>query len=200
MSPPNKSSDEDARLAFASSMLQPSGIFLSGQAVRFADSFTPPFVTESETLVPQYRDSPGNHFREVGVEHEGASQKTETAERFFIVPYEVGVRLVPKEVLDNLEKNERVPEDAVVFELTAEFSAQYRFTKPDAPADTISAALKSFAQRNVAYHVWPYWRELIQSVCSRAGMPVIPLHHWRFRGEPRSQPAPKSSRKRNPTS
>ena len=196
MSRPNKPSDDDARLAFAGSMLQPSGIFLSGQTIRFADDFTPPFITESETLVPQYRDSPGNHFREIGVGHEGSSQETETEERYIIVPYEVGVRLVPKAVLDNLAKNERPPEDAVVFELTAEFSAQYRFTKPDAPEDTISAALTSFAQRNVAYHVWPYWRELIQSVCSRAGMPVIPLHHWRFRGEPQSPQPGKPSKKK----
>ncbi|HEY2344503.1 MAG TPA: hypothetical protein VGH80_01320 [Xanthomonadaceae bacterium] len=39
-------------------------------------------------------------------------------------------------------------------------------------------ALSAFAQHNVPFNVWPYWREITQSACGRMGLPriVLPTH------------------------
>ena len=39
-------------------------------------------------------------------------------------------------------------------------------------------ALALFAQHNVPFNMWPYWREVVQSACSRMGLPrvVLPTH------------------------
>ncbi|WP_449446921.1 hypothetical protein [Thermomonas brevis] len=46
----------------------------------------------------------------------------------------------------------------------------------DAFLDEDSLAL--FAQHNVPFNMWPYWREVVQSACSRMGLPrvVLPTH------------------------
>jgi hypothetical protein len=40
------------------------------------------------------------------------------------------------------------------------------------------AALQAFSQHNVAYHVWPYWREHLHDITSRALLPriTLPMH------------------------
>jgi hypothetical protein len=42
-------------------------------------------------------------------------------------------------------------------------------------------ALTSFAQHNAPFQIWPYWREVVQSACSRMGLPrvVLPTHRLR---------------------
>lgn len=39
--------------------------------------------------------------------------------------------------------------------------------------------LKAFSKKNVGYHVWPYWREFVQSTCARMSVPHIdiPFYH-----------------------
>jgi hypothetical protein len=41
--------------------------------------------------------------------------------------------------------------------------------------------LSLFAQHNVPFNMWPYWREVVQSACSRMGLPriVLPTHRLR---------------------
>lgn len=59
-------------------------------------------------------------------------------------------------------------------DLSATFLATYRLEGAGAyPRD----ALQHFAELNGTYHVWPYWRELVQSLAGRAGLPsvVVPV-------------------------
>ncbi len=54
------------------------------------------------------------------------------------------------------------------------------------------AAIVAFGQRNVAYHVWPYWRELVQSHAARIRFPVpigVP-HYLVRRGQGADAPPP----------
>lgn len=32
--------------------------------------------------------------------------------------------------------------------------------------------------KNVGYHVWPYWREFVQSTCAKLNIPVITVPHY----------------------
>ncbi|MFM5469847.1 hypothetical protein ACET9D_18475 [Aeromonas veronii] len=82
--------------------------------------------------------------------------------------YSTGVRLVninndPKENLDD-----DTHEPAV--EITATFTAVY---KTDTELD--KECIEAFSENNIGYHVWPYWRELVQSYCARASIPMIEI-------------------------
>lgn len=54
-----------------------------------------------------------------------------------------------------------------------EFASDYEFLDED--------ALASFAEHNAPFQIWPYWREVVQSACSRMGLPrvVLPTHRLR---------------------
>lgn len=54
--------------------------------------------------------------------------------------------------------------------LEATYSLVYR-VKPDATYP--EGAIEDFARLNGAYNAWPYWREMVQSVCGRAGLSGI---------------------------
>lgn len=63
--------------------------------------------------------------------------------------------------------------------IEAEFIAEYTMKQ------TLGkASLDEFSLKNVSYHVWPYWRELISSQCDRmhlprAVLPTVQLAHNR---------------------
>ena len=62
----------------------------------------------------------------------------------------------------------------VVVDLTATFLATYRL---EAASSYPQDALHHFADLNGTLNIWPYWRELVQSFASRAGLPgvVVPV-------------------------
>lgn len=57
-------------------------------------------------------------------------------------------------------------------EITAVFALVYALSKPISDDDA-----RAFAQLNAIFNAWPYWRELVQSIATRMGLPppVVPL-------------------------
>src|SRR5690606_21112252 len=74
--------------------------------------------------------------------------------------YALGVRLIDQEA-DETDENL-----VVDIEIVAVFQARY-LCKRRLEEGEFSA----FAKDNVGYHVWPYWREFVQTSCNRIGMP-----------------------------
>ena len=59
--------------------------------------------------------------------------------------------------------------------IEAQFEAVYHSNKELEPND-----VTAFSEINVGYHVWPFWRELVQSSSSRVGLTAIidvPFYH-----------------------
>lgn len=73
--------------------------------------------------------------------------------------YSIGLRLVEK---DN--------EENVLFEITAVFNAKYLANKK-----LDLEVIEAFSDENVGYHVWPYWREFVQSTCARLNIPSLSI-------------------------
>ena len=80
--------------------------------------------------------------------------------------YTIGIRLVEQ----GYDKDE---EPNVLLEIKATFNAVYK-SEDELDQDVLSA----FAEENVGFHVWPYWRELVQSSCARINIPplTIPMY------------------------
>lgn len=84
--------------------------------------------------------------------------------------YSCGIRLVKE---DSYEPEGDIDEpegdnDEVLAEIRATFNAIYS-TKNRVKKELIEA----FSEENVGYHVWPYWREYVQSSCSRLNIPLL---------------------------
>jgi hypothetical protein len=70
---------------------------------------------------------------------------------------------------------------AQVFGLRAAFDARYQLNR-GMPTEA-EAMLDAFAQTNAVIHVWPYFRELVQSTLWRTGLPPFPLPLFRITDE-----------------
>ena len=82
--------------------------------------------------------------------------------------YALGVRLIDQEA-DESDEN-----PVADLEIVAIFQARY-LCKRRLEEEELSA----FAKDNVGYHVWPYWREFVQTSCNRIGLlsPIeIPMY------------------------
>lgn len=97
-----------------------------------------------------------------------ASQEIPT--QILRIPVETGLRFVSASPATS-EEGSATAAGAVKAEVTALFIAEYQITCPELSEE----ARNIFAERNAAFHVWPYWREFIQSVCVRARLPLVTL-------------------------
>ena len=75
--------------------------------------------------------------------------------------YSIGIRLIFSQEEKESEEDEFKP----VVEIVAAFDARY-LSKKQLDEDE----MKAFSADNVGYHVWPYWREYVQSSCGRLGL------------------------------
>lgn len=76
------------------------------------------------------------------------------------IEYSLGTRLVTDK-----------DDEQVLLEVEAVFSANYLISDENLSHE----AIKVFAEENGLFHVWPYWREYVQSTCLRVGVPPIPI-------------------------
>lgn len=75
----------------------------------------------------------------------------------------LGIRLVDPDLIS--EEQDDDSNEHVIFEIIAIFEAEY-VSKKELTDDEIEA----FSKSNAGFHIWPYWRELVQSTCTRVGM------------------------------
>lgn len=87
--------------------------------------------------------------------------------------YSCGVRLAPKDVIKNTRPND-LEKDDLLLEIVATYTVDYTM-KEQLPEES----LLEFGRINVGYHVWPFWRELLQSTCNRIGIAPISLPFYK---------------------
>jgi hypothetical protein len=78
-----------------------------------------------------------------------------------IYEYHTGIRLMPKEYDES-----DAPEP--ILEIRAVFDVEYI-----SETELAAEPLREFAKSNVGYHVWPYWREFVQSTTTRLNVDPI---------------------------
>lgn len=99
--------------------------------------------------------------------YQGVSQVVQTTAKkaddtpvwVYTFQYTVGVK-----VTSNESDSEEVNSELI--EITADFDAEYVSTE-----ELKSTDIDDFSSNNVGYHVWPYWREYVQSTVGRMDLP-----------------------------
>jgi len=81
---------------------------------------------------------------------------------------ELGCRWVFPTIEPTNNESEDAPEVLAAIEST--YVAEYLLEQ-----ETSRESLNEFALKNASYHVWPYWRELLASNCSRLNLPKVVL-------------------------
>ncbi|MCG7531407.1 hypothetical protein MHM98_08600 [Psychrobium sp. MM17-31] len=79
----------------------------------------------------------------------------------------IGIRFISDE--DFNQQNSDVAIEPLL-EISSEFVAQYEST-----CELSEDEIKQFGQQHVFYHVWPYWREVLQSSCARLNINPISI-------------------------
>lgn len=85
---------------------------------------------------------------------------------FYSFHYSVGTRFI-----DNSEDTSDDP----LFIIEADFEAIYLSKK-----ELSKEELEEFAKQNVGFNVWPFWREYVQSTCSRMGITSVKVPFYKF--------------------
>ena len=105
--------------------------------------------------------------------HRGASKIIETESEsdveskfLYTIRYMVAMRLIK-----NTDDTHAQEDAEGLVTIVATFDASYF-----SPVKLTKEELDAYAENNVGYHVWPYWREYVQSTCQRIGMePSFPI-------------------------
>ncbi len=159
----------DELLKKAISVLNIQSVFLKKATTRCKDAFIPPFFDSEVILIPQHRGAPTGDFAVLDTQSENQVNKDKTV----VFSFAAGARLVEKESADKANPVEL--DDSIVFvEITAELCAHYN-VPGELVIEEYEAAFEEFGRHNVGYHVWPFWREFVQSTCNRMGIPPIPV-------------------------
>jgi hypothetical protein len=166
---------DKALIDYAANNLTIAGVYLRASHVQCNEDFTPPLFDSQLSLVPQYRSGPTGRLHKVTVTDEETGQSSQAV----LVYFSAGARLADAEALDNLQPDESLADDAVYVEIECEFSALYNIDE-SADKEKLEHAIYEFGRYNVGYHVWPYWREYVQGVCARVGIPPIPVPMYRI--------------------
>ena len=78
----------------------------------------------------------------------------------------IGIRFIAE---DNIDKDPNDTTIDPILEIKSEFIAQY-----ESACELTQDEINQFSEKHVYFHVWPYWREVIQSSCARLGIsPLI---------------------------
>lgn len=101
-------------------------------------------------------------------------ENLQTIKYFYSFHYSIASRLVRV-----LEENEEESDDdqRVMLSIESIFEAFYT-----SDIQLSKEELEAFAGRNVGFNVWPYWREYLQSTCTRMGVNPIAVPFYKYEG------------------
>lgn len=111
-------------------------------------------------------------------------ENADDSRRFFRVIIMLGVRWV--KASESKTSDESQIEELAKIE--GRMIAEY-LMKAEVPPE----ALDEFAKRNASFHVWPYWREVVASQCSKMNLPVVVLPAVQFASNRASEPTEEDS-------
>lgn len=103
-----------------------------------------------------------------------------------------GLRVLHSSEVSPQELSSEAISELVCATVECHFLVKYDFAVDSTSLPLDDECLSQFAQHNVPFNVWPYWREIVQSACSRMGLPriVLPPHRLRKSATLKSEMTP----------
>ena len=128
-------------------------VYVRDQVASCMGDFDPKYATDIERLTIQ----------QMHLVKQANVVELDDESRLLRVLVRLGARWIDPE-----ENNEELSVRAVI---EAEFIAEYQMT------DTTleQSCIDEFSLKNVSYHIWPYWRELLGNQCARMYLPKLIL-------------------------
>jgi hypothetical protein len=154
----------DTLLIETAKNLVPLGIFLRESHVSTHNNFDRHSCEEGELHV-QFKSGPGDEYK--------ATLDEKSNEGIMFFPFEAAVRLIDQNINEG-------DDDFVQLEISAIFEAEYQFSNH---VEFNEEGMSLFLNANVPHHVWPYWREYVQSTCMRMGIAPIRIPLYRVSGK-----------------
>ena len=148
----------------AAKCLLPKGVMLVNSTVTLSPAFDT-YTAEKNKATPLHRGGHLDDYKMIEDKDDGG----EIIQRTIKYKYECGICLVQADHVNDVIDGNIEPE--MLVEMSAVFCSIYDVIEND--LDRV--CLDEFNKYNVGYHVWPYWREYVQSTCSRMGITVIPV-------------------------
>jgi hypothetical protein len=134
--------------------LSVQGIFLKEGRIFVRDQLDPILINTKETITQTFHHV--KNINEFTLDNNNGNNIS--WEYRFI--FSVGIRLL----FSSEEEASKVDDYVPVIEIGGSFAAKYHSKEK-----LIEEEQKAFSEQNVGYHVWPYWREYVQSSCGRVG-------------------------------
>jgi len=150
----------DSELRLAQQILAIQDVYACEVNARADRAFDP--AAPFGDVAAQFRIDP-----EVNVE----TAETDSASQVrFLVRYFIGtgMRLLKPGVVPDRSD---IQQEEVLAEISATFVVRYASLSADKPTDSM---LKAFFD-NAVHHMWPYWREFLQSATARFRLPAVVL-------------------------
>ncbi|MCG7898006.1 MAG: hypothetical protein JAY85_06065 [Candidatus Thiodiazotropha weberae] len=144
--------------------LIPRDIYLRDSKLHFNKNFEPKYYIGQ--LASQLK------FQSKGTQTATITEKQgekEVSIRLFRAEMELGVRIVDPQISSIEDQDSEKALDCIKAELTGNFIAEYIIDIDDIESE----ALKLFADRNVTYHIWPFWREFVMDMMQRSRLPRV---------------------------
>lgn len=161
----------DETLKLAQKALKLKDIYVRETNSNLSESFFPSLSGDENEIRFQTRIGTQRHvaFEAKVNEKEAAGQ---VPSRFVDYRVLVGARFLDSSVSDEDMENEDLPTDKVLGEITALYSVLYELV-----SEINEEALIEFGNRNAPFHLWPFWREFLQSSSGKMHLPpvVLPL-------------------------
>ncbi|MCU7805929.1 MAG: hypothetical protein KZQ96_22345 [Candidatus Thiodiazotropha sp. (ex Lucinoma borealis)] len=98
-------------------------------------------------------------------------EQEEVSIQLFRVEMELGVRIVDPQISSIEDQDSEKALGCIKAEITGRYIAEYMIDIDDMEPE----ALRLFTERNVIYHVWPFWREFVMDMLQRARLPRVVL-------------------------
>jgi hypothetical protein len=158
----------------------PFDVYVRDVHAHVADEFDPKRRMPSE-LGFQIRHEVGRDGTLIELESDEGSAKME-ALRYIV---ETGVRFLE----EGPASEDTDTPVSVRAEIIATWVVEYQVVRRE---DVDESGIAAFAENNVMYHVWPYWREFIHATCARLRLPqvVLPMFKIRHRASKKEESSP----------
>jgi len=127
-------------------------VYVRDLLARCVDDFDPKYDSIIETLAIQFKY----------VVKQSVIVELENQTNLLRVFVEVGARWIDEAAEDEAS--------SIKAFIEAEFIAEYTMDK-----GLEQKSIDEFSLKNVSYHTWPYWRELLSSQCTRMHLPRVIL-------------------------